>query len=89
MAAHLAFSYTERALGFLEALPKKQRRQINEKIARLAGDPKPAGCKLVQGVQDGGQPVYRIRQGDYRVLYVVREPTIVILDIGHRKDVYN
>ncbi|CAN5706212.1 hypothetical protein BH23GEM1_BH23GEM1_00570 [soil metagenome] len=39
-------------------------------------------------MQDGTEQVYRIRQGDYRVLYVVRETTIVILDINHRKDVY-
>jgi mRNA-degrading endonuclease RelE of RelBE toxin-antitoxin system len=37
---------------------------------------------------DGDCPVYRVRQGDYRILYSVRPIIIVILDIGHRKDVY-
>jgi mRNA-degrading endonuclease RelE of RelBE toxin-antitoxin system len=39
-------------------------------------------------VSDGEYPVYRVRQGDYRILYSVRPIIIVILDIGHRKDVY-
>ena len=55
-------------------------------------NPKPPGCKQLHNVQDKDDPVYRIRSGDYRVLYVVREstkePAVVILDIGHRKDVY-
>jgi len=58
----------------------------------LSQEPKPPGCKLVRGMVDEGEPVYRIRQGDYRALYVVREPlvkpAVVILDIDHRKDVY-
>jgi mRNA interferase RelE/StbE len=41
-------------------------------------------------MRDGDEPVYRIRSGDYRVVYAVRsDPNeVVILDIGHRKDVY-
>jgi mRNA-degrading endonuclease RelE of RelBE toxin-antitoxin system len=37
---------------------------------------------------DNENPVYRERQGDYRILYSVRPVIIVILDIDHRKDVY-
>ena len=36
----------------------------------------------------GAEPVYRVRQGDYRILYVVREIEVIVLDIDHRKDVY-
>jgi mRNA interferase RelE/StbE len=85
---HYGISYTESALGFLEGLPRKQRRQIIEKIARLALDPEPSGSRQLEGVRQGADPVRRIRQGDYRVLYVVQESTVTILDIGHRKDVY-
>jgi len=81
-------SVTEGALAFLQTLPQKFRRQIIGKIDRLATETRPPGCKLVQGVTDGNLPVYRIRQGDYRVLYVVRESTVIILDIDHRKDIY-
>lgn len=81
-------AYSEEALDFLEGLSAKHRRQVTEKVGRLATDPQPSGCRLVQNVTDDGNPVYRIRSGDYRALYVVRESTVVILDIGHRKDVY-
>jgi len=81
-------AYSEVALATLETLPPKLRRQIIEKIGRLIDDARPPGCKLVQGVVDEDHPVYRIRQGDYRVLYVERDVMIVILDIDHRKDVY-
>lgn len=87
MVPPYGFLYTDKALQLLESLPPKIRRQIAKKIARLANDPKPPGCKRLHGVEEGNDPVYRIRQGDYRVLYVVREP-ILILDIDHRKDVY-
>lgn len=88
MESPYSFEYSERALAFLEGLPKKQAAQIIEKISRLALNPIPLGSKQLHGAQDGNDAVRRIRQGDYRVLYVVRETIIVVLDIGHRKDVY-
>jgi mRNA-degrading endonuclease RelE of RelBE toxin-antitoxin system len=54
----------------------------------VAHRPTPPGSKKLQGVMDGENPVYRARQGDYRILYSVRGVIIVILDIDHRKDVY-
>ena len=83
------FVYLEPALAFLRAIQKKHRRQIVGKINRLASNPYPPGVKKVEGVLDGEDQVYRLRQGKYRALYVVKDGnTIVILDIDHRKDVY-
>lgn len=84
------FAYTERALSFVKTIPHKFRRQIVSKISDLAADPHPHGHKVVQGMKNGEEIVYRIRSGDYRVLYVVRNnPShIVVLDIAHRKDIY-
>jgi mRNA interferase RelE/StbE len=83
------FAYTESALRFLEtSVPDKIRSQIKRRIERLAADPTPTGCKKLVGVNDGDYPVYRVRQGDYRILYSIRPLIIVILDIGNRKDVY-
>ncbi len=83
------FAYTEAALRFLEAkVPRKIRRQIKMRIEKLAADPVPPGAKRLHGVMDGEYPIYRVRQGDYRILYSVRPVIIVILDIGNRKDVY-
>jgi len=83
------FAYMEPALRFLESsVPARMRGQIKRRIERLALDPIPPGCKKIVGVMDGEYPVYRVRQGDYRILYSVRPIIIVVLDIGHRKDVY-
>ncbi|MDQ6867399.1 MAG: type II toxin-antitoxin system RelE/ParE family toxin [Pseudomonadota bacterium] len=89
MASLYGFAYTESALKFLETIvPAKIRGQIKRRIEALAANPTPPGCKKLVGVTDGEHPVYRVRQGDYRILYSIRPIIIVILDIGNRKDVY-
>lgn len=91
MGALYGFVYTETALKFLEKeVPAKLRGQIKRKIETLAAEPSPPGSKKLRGTDDEGEPVYRIRSGDYRILYLIRNhPShIVILDIGHRKDIY-
>lgn len=90
MGTLIALAYTKAALEALAAVePKKVRQQIKGKIDALLNDPKPPGSAKVQGVMDGPYEVYRIRQGKHRVLYSVRGDTeILILDIGHRKDIY-
>jgi len=85
-------SYHEDALAFLEGTtaPKKVRRQIKGRIDLLADDPKPIGHKKLDGVtDDDGGEVFRIRSGDYRIIYGLKaDHTIVILDIGDRRDIY-
>jgi mRNA interferase RelE/StbE len=91
MPALYGFAYSEAALKFLETtVPAKIGGQIKRRIDALASNPTPPGSKKLQGVMDGENPVYRVRQGDYRILYAVRNnpKQIVILDIDHRKDVY-
>lgn len=84
------FAYSAQSLSFLRALTPKLRRQIISKIEALASNPFPPKSKLVRGMKDGEDPVRRIRSGHYRALYTVRDNPrhIVILEIGHRKDVY-
>lgn len=87
----IGFAFSEASLKFLEAVQPKIRAQIIKKAKALIGDPYPQGAKKLQGVTTSAdEPVYRERSGDYRILYVVRENPheVVILDIGHRKDVY-
>lgn len=91
MAALYGFSFTETALGALESItPAKIRSQIKKRIKSLASNPKPRGSKKLRGRPSDEEPVYRVRQGVYRILYTVRNnpSQIVILDIGHRRDVY-
>jgi mRNA interferase RelE/StbE len=69
----------------LEAVPLKDRRRITARIQRLASDPRPVGVERLSG-----QERYRLRQGNYRILFSVNdaELAVVIVKIGHRRDVY-
>ena len=69
----------------LEALPKKDRSRIVAKLEGLAGNPRPPGSERLSGEEK-----YRLRQGDYRVLYSIQDAstTVTIVKIGHRREVY-
>jgi mRNA interferase RelE/StbE len=69
----------------LEALPARSRTRIAARIRALADSPRPPGCEKLSE-----QDLYRIRQGNYRILYTVRdsESVVVIVKIGHRREVY-
>jgi len=60
--------------------------RIVEAIGRLAEEPLPHGCRKLKGSED----TYRIRVGDYRVVYEVAKNRLVveIVRVRHRKDVY-
>lgn len=60
-------------------------RSIVDSIELLGYSPRPQGCKNLKG-QDG----YRIRVGNYRIIYQIKDKIllILILDIGHRRDIY-
>jgi mRNA interferase RelE/StbE len=70
----------------LRRAPAKDRRRLARAMVALADEPLPAGSRKLSGYDD----VFRIRVGVYRVLYSVSGRTLVILilKIGHRKDVY-
>lgn len=69
----------------LEMLPTTYRRRIAAKIQHLSTEPRPAGAEKLSGEEK-----YRIRQGDYRVLYEIddRTKTVTVVRIGHRSDIY-
>ena len=70
----------------LEAVDlKKDRQRIVAAILSLADDPRPSGCRKLSG-----RDKYRIRCGDYRVVYSVQDVILVvtIVRVGHRSDVY-
>jgi mRNA interferase RelE/StbE len=52
----------------------------------LGLDPRPRGCKKLQGDDD----LYRVRAGDFRIVYAVRDALLLVLvvKIGNRRDVY-
>jgi mRNA interferase RelE/StbE len=69
----------------LEALPLKDRKRIAAKIQALSLNPRPQGVEKLSGEEK-----YRLRQGDYRLLYEIDDPAgvVTLVRIGHRRDVY-
>jgi len=65
---------------------KSDRARIVERIQALADDPRPHGCEKLAGHSDR----FRIRQGNYRVVYFVDDQRreVTIFKVGDRKDVY-
>ena len=64
---------------------KKDRQRIVARIAALAEEPRPPGCKKLTG-----QDAYRIRQGSYRIVYIIEDKRLLVtvVKVGHRRDVY-
>ena len=77
--------YLPPARKVIEKLSRSVQHRILEKIGSLAHDPRPPGC-----VKLTGQDAYRIRVGDYRVIYTIEDKQLIVLviDVGHRRDVY-
>ncbi|MCX6559211.1 MAG: type II toxin-antitoxin system RelE/ParE family toxin [Candidatus Aminicenantes bacterium] len=69
----------------LRKLPAPDLVRIIGRISDLAGNPRPEGVSKLSGEER-----YRIRQGDYRIVYAIddREKAVLIVKIGNRKDVY-
>lgn len=74
------------AVREFKALERSMQRRIGTRIDELAKNPFPPDVKKLQGTPDH----YRIRVGDYRVIYRVEKKrvTIVVVKIGHRREVY-
>ena len=69
----------------LRKIPKRELIKIINKIQNLSEDPHPVGS-----IKLSNQEKYRLRIGNYRVLYKVEDNilTIFIIKVGHRKDIY-
>ena len=79
--------YDETALKNLAKLPRKAQIRMVKKIEALLNT-NTRHLKL-RGEQSGRPPIYRVRSGDYRALYTIKENSqIVVLDIGHRREIY-
>ena len=69
----------------LRDISKSDLDRILRRIRSLGADPRPSGCMKLSGA-DG----YRIRQGDWRVIYLVDDAArrVDVVKIGHRREVY-
>lgn len=71
----------------LERLPAKLIQRIFPRLEALATEPRPAGCKKLKG----GDNEWRIRVGDYRVVYVIDDAKalVTVTRIRNRSEVYD
>jgi mRNA interferase RelE/StbE len=70
----------------LNTLPLFIHNKIVEDIAALAETPRPTSCKKLKSQKNA----WRIRIGDYRIIYEIEDKQlrILVIAIGHRKDIY-
>ena len=75
-----------RALRSLAALPRQEQQRIRAAIDLLATEPRPPGATKLTGERRA----YRVRVGDYRIIYEVFDDRFVVqvVRIGHRRDIY-
>jgi mRNA interferase RelE/StbE len=80
-----SISIKKRAAKALNNLPDGDYQRVRDAIRELAPNPRPSGC-----LELAGREGWRIRIGVYRVIYQIsdREQKIIVLDIGHRRDIY-
>lgn len=73
------------AVKELKKIQKKDLERITKRIQSLAKEPRPSGCEKL-----AGQERYRIRQGNYRIVYSIEDDKLIVLvvKVGHRRDIY-
>ncbi|MDZ7736030.1 MAG: type II toxin-antitoxin system RelE/ParE family toxin [Gammaproteobacteria bacterium] len=69
----------------LRSIPKRDVQRILKRIAALAEDPRPQGCEKLSG-----QERYRVCQGIYRIVYEIRDETLIVtvVKVAHRRHIY-
>jgi mRNA interferase RelE/StbE len=74
------------AVRALKKLDPQVRTRVQGAITLLAEDPRPPAARPLRG-----RPGLRVRVGDYRIIYTVADDVllIVVVTLGHRRDVYN
>lgn len=75
----------KRVLKKLEKITEPWYSQIKTSILDLGNNPRPQGVKKLKG-----QPAYRIRVADYRIIYEIADEVRIVdvIDLGHRREIY-
>ena len=70
----------------MDKLPPAIHTRISRRILSLEGNPRPRGVKKLSGREE-----YRLRAGDYRILYTIddKNSIITVFAVGHRREVYH
>ncbi len=83
--AKYEISVKKSALKELNGIAKKELQKILKKIRALSSNPRPQGSQKLSHREQ-----YRFRQGDYRIVYSIRDDDLAvhIIKVGHRKEIY-
>ena len=75
-----------RAARALSALQRREQQRIRAALDLLADNPRPPNCVAMKGEES----VYRVRVGDYRIVYEVLDAVLLVhvVRIGHRREIY-
>lgn len=75
-----------RAVRTLASLERREQQRVRAALDLLAENPRPPSCVAMQGEDS----VYRVRVGDYRIVYEIVDDVLLIhvVRIGHRREVY-
>lgn len=86
MAPRYRVEFKPSAAKAVERLPRAAQRRVLAAVGALADNPRPVGYRKLEGALD----LYRVRVGEYRVVYTVRDRVLLVLivRVGHRRDVY-
>jgi len=76
--------YTRRAIKDIRKLERKIKKHLGKTLLRYSEDPLKHASKLT----DSRLGTYRFRIGEYRVIFDLQGSDIVVLRIGHRRDIY-
>lgn len=66
-------------------IPSRDLKNILKRIETLRDDPRPKGCVKLTGME-----YYRIRQGNYRIIYEIEDHRLIVIvvKVGHRREIY-
>jgi mRNA interferase RelE/StbE len=79
-----ALGYTRRAEGDIKKLEPHPKDRMGKTLLRYAEDP----MRFAEKLSDPMLGEYRFRVGDYRVVFDIEGKEIVVLRVGHRRDIY-
>jgi mRNA interferase RelE/StbE len=77
--------FTKSSVKELGDISQKDAQRILKRVSQLSANPRPAGFEKLSA-----SPLYRIRQGDYRIIYFINDSNRIvdIIKIGHRREIY-
>lgn len=76
--------YTERAVKDIKALDPVVRKRLGKKLLEMAEHPIQSSVKLINSELGS----YRFRVGDHRVIFDLKGKDIIVLHVGHRREIY-